>query len=198
MVYEQPFSELSFHEIAKEHASPGAAAVAGLPMSSMSREKRGKRIQEIGLAIDRRLHPQSHFHLMQGNTGQANAPADWVRDNKMIELKSCILSWDQSHKRWQCSFQWIKPDLFDELWLAIYTVVGIHFYRSESVSLAFGTTGVLTKIHGHRLSFSGPRNKLDPVEAYKTIQAKMISTGCELVAVVEWEKGSSMPCYGTG
>ena len=31
MVYEQPFSELSFHEIAKEQVSLGTAAVAGLP-----------------------------------------------------------------------------------------------------------------------------------------------------------------------
>ena len=120
-------------------------------MSSMSRGKRGKRIQEIGLAIDRIVHPHSQFRLLQGNAGKANAPTDWVGDNKMVELKSCILCWDQSNKRWQCNFQWIKPDLFDELWLAIYTVVGIHFYRSESCSLAFGKAGVLTKTRGHGL-----------------------------------------------
>ena len=129
-------SELSFHEIAKEQVSLGTAPVAGLPMSSMSTGKRGKRIQGIGLAIDRIVHPHSQFQLLEGNAGKSNAPTDWVRDNKMVELKSCILCWDQSNKRWQCKFQWIKPDLFDELWLAIYTVVGIHFYRSESCSIA--------------------------------------------------------------
>ena len=76
VVDEQPFSELKLEEILSDRVSLGQAAVAGLPMSSMSGEKRGKRIEEIGLAIDRRLHPCGDFTCVKGNRGEANAPVD--------------------------------------------------------------------------------------------------------------------------
>ena len=100
-------------------------------MCRMSVGKRGKRIQELGLAIDRRLHPHGDFSFAKGNRGRSNAPADWVRCTDRVELKSCRLTFNRSQNLWRCDFQHIKPDLFDELWLAIYTSVGIHYYRSK-------------------------------------------------------------------
>ena len=192
LIDERSFSDLHVQKILSERVSPGQAAVAGIPMSSMSREKRGKRIQEIGLELDRRLNPQSAFSFTEGNRGTANAPADWVRGMKRVELKSCALAFDRSKNRWQCRFAWIKPGLFNELWLAIYTSVGIHYYRSKPRSLVFARAGVATKIGGHQLQFYGSCGELDPLEAFKAIEAKIISRGCELIAIVEWEKGASM------
>ena len=194
VVHEQPFRHLDFPEILSERVSPGQTAVAGIPMSSMSRERRGKRIQEIGLALDRMLNPQSAFSFT-GNRGILNAPADWVRGSVRVELKSSMLIFDRSNNRWRCRFYCIKTDLFDELWLGIYTSVGIHYYRSKSgksSSLGLAKAGIATKIDGHQLQFNGSRGELDPLEAFKTIEAKIISRGCELVAIVEWEKGASM------
>ena len=189
LIAEKAFGEL---EILSNRASPGQAAVAGLPVSSMSGEKRGKRIQDIGLEIDRRLHPCSDFTFVKGNRC-ANAPVDWVRGTDRVELKSCGLIFSRSDFRWQCAFQCIKPNLFDELWLAVYTSLGIHYYRSKCCSgLGFCKAGVATVIRGHSLHFNGPRCELDPLAALKTIQAKMTSSGCELVAIMEWEKGGSM------
>ena len=171
VVHEQRFSDLHFQKIQSETASPGQAAVAGIPMSGMSREKRGNRIQEIGLALDRRLNPQSAFSFIGGSRGTANAPADWVRGMKRVELKSCVLTFDCSNNRWQCRFSWIKPGLFNELWLAIYTSVGIHYYRSKpgkSSSLGFVKAGIATKTDGHQLQFTGSCCELDPLEAFKT------------------------------
>ena len=198
VVDEQPFSELKLEEILSNRVSPGEAAVAGLPMSSMSGEKRGKRIQEIGLAIDRRLHPRSDFTCVKGNC-YANAPVDWVRDTSGVKLKSCRLNFHRSKSCWKCVFQCIKLDLFDELWLAIYTSIGIHYYQCKSCeSLGFQKAGVATKVRGHNLPFRGPRGELDPLAALKTIQTKMLSSGCDLVAIVEWEKGGSMPHASSG
>ena len=195
MVHEQPLSDLDFQEILSERDSPGQRAVAGIPMSSMSRERRGNRIQEIGLALDRRLNPQSAFSFAGGNRGTSNAPADWVRGMRRVELKSSALTFDQSNNLWACRFTCIKPDLFDELWLAIYTPVGIHYYRSKyrnSCSLGFAKSGVGMKINGHQLQVFGSCGELDPLEAFKTIEAKIASRGYELVGIVEWEKGASM------
>ena len=64
LVHEETFAELGFKKFPSERVSPPQAVVAGLPMSTMSREKRGLRIQEIGLALDRRLNPQSAFSFI--------------------------------------------------------------------------------------------------------------------------------------
>ena len=193
VVDEGHFSQLDVKELLKNAISPGQAVVAGLPMSSMSREKRGKRIQEIGLAIDRRLHPQSKFSFMKGSCGTANAPVDWVRGKLRVELKSCSLSFNTSNNRWNAYFSCIKPDLFDELWLAIYGVAGVHFYVSKSPQLLqLSNAGAATAQRGHVLVFCGPRCALDPLETFKVIEAKMLSRGCELVAILEWEKGASV------
>ena len=102
MVYEQPFSQLDFETIAAGAVSPGQGAVAGIPMSSMSWSKRGNRIEDIGLAIDRRLHPHGDFSFAKGNRGRSNAPADWVRCTDRVELKSCALTFNRSKNLWQC------------------------------------------------------------------------------------------------
>ena len=194
VVDEQPFSELKLEEILSNRVSLGQVAIAGLPMSSMSGEKRGKRLEEIGLAIDRRLHPCGDFTCVKGNRGEANGPADWVRGNVRVELKSCRLNFDRSNNLWACRFTCIKPDLFDELWLAIYTFVGIYYYRSKGGnSLGFVKDGVRTKVHGHALVFYGPQGELDAMGAFEVIKAKIASAGCEMVAIVEWEKGMPIP-----
>ena len=107
VVAEKPFGDLDSEEILSRGASRSQAAVDGLFMSSMSREKRGKRIQEIGLAIDRRLHPDSNFGFMEGSAGRGNAPNDWVRGTERVELKSCGLTFSRSKDLWQCMFQGI-------------------------------------------------------------------------------------------
>ena len=109
-----------------------ARLLANIPMGRMSREKRGKRIEEIGLALERRLHPCSEFSFTEGNSGKANAPADWVRGTVQVELKSCTLTFDRVYNGWRCQFVCIKPGLFDELWLAIYALVGIYYFRAKS------------------------------------------------------------------
>ena len=193
VVVEKPFSELDFKEAWSASISPAQEAVAGIPFYAFSTAKRGNRIQEIGFAIDRRLHPHSVFSFAEGPCGKANAPADWVRGKHVVELKSCGLTFDRSQNLWRCCFQSIKPDLFDELWLAIYTSIGIHYYQCKSCEiLGFCKAGVATDIHGHFLVFGGPRGELDPLAAFKTIKTKLLSSGCELVAIVEWETGGSM------
>ena len=110
-----------------------------------------------------------------------------------VELKSCSLTFDRAHNRWQCLFQCIKPGLFEELWLAIYTLAGIYYFRSKSCKKSLGLCNAWAAMQtrGYQLSFCGPCGEVDLLEAFKTIQAKIVLRGYELVAIVEWEKGSS-------
>ena len=163
--------------------------LAEIPMSRVSREKRGMRTQEIGLAIDRRLHPSSQFSLMKGSKGHVNASADWVRGGMRVELKSSLMWYSTKRDRWECRFNNIKSRLFDELWLAINSHFGIHFYRSSSPErLRFWAAGVATQHSGLQQGFSGPCGEFDPMNAFKIIEAKIISKGFEPVALVTWDK----------
>ena len=86
----------------------------------------------------------------------------------------------------------MKTDLFDELWLAVYAGTGLHFYTEKSLEhLQLSSAGAATKQSGYTKVFCGPSRELDPCQALKMIEAKMVSKGCSLVAIVEWEKGSS-------
>ena len=172
-------------------------AYSGTALRDMSSGKRGLRIQEIGLAVDQILHPESHFtavlHHPTAATRRrhvANAWADWSRDGRRVEVKSSSLSWDGACTRWKCVFGFIKPTLFHELWLAICSPLGVHFYVSDlSKGLNFGTCGTATEHQGLQVQFLGPRNEADPLKALLAIEAKIISKECELVAMVHWEQG---------
>ena len=150
------------------------------------------------MRVDQTLNPYHAFSLMDeglDGSGQkrstANASADWVRGTTRVELKSAALCFHKAHGRWQCQFRAIKPELFDELWLAIYSPIGIHFFSSESIhALGLATCGVATAHAGLQKCFSGPRGEGNPLKALKAIEAKIKSKGCRLVAVVEWLKVS--------
>ena len=188
-----------------EHYSRRRSVLDDIPMSNMSSAKRGMRLQEIALAVDRKMNPLCKFSRIQANRvgtqkrGTSNAPADWIRDATRVEAKSGGLVFNRGGQLFQCKFDGIKPDLFDELWLVIYSLKGIWFYRSRSVeSLGLCRCGARTRHSGLQKVFTGRRGELEPLKALKTIDAKIRSKGCELVAMVEWEKGACAPHHGEG
>ena len=139
----------------------------------------------MGRQINQRLSPRS---CISCRTREA-ATADWLRDGRRIELKSSGLVWDGSRKRWFSIFYGVKPDLFDELWLAIRSPLGIHFYTAESLETL--DLGVGTGHEAWRKVFYGPNREADALKAFQVIEAKMIAKGCQLVAVVEWDRTAS-------
>ena len=166
---------------------------SGVPMSKLMSNKRGLRLQAMGLAVDSILHPKSHFSTVLSNStearlrGTSNAFADWSRDRIRVELKSSSLAWAKHNATWRCRFCNIKPDFFDELWLSIYSPLGIHFYRSHCLQhLVFSRNGMLSEHNGLYLRFSGPANEADPIIAWQVIGAKIIARGYELVAIAYW------------
>ena len=201
LVAEESFNKLDFSKTfltSEQSESLPLPASAGALMCAMSSSKRGKHIQTMGCGIDQILNPFQEFSLTLagGSTsvqkrGTSNASVDWVRGATRVELKSSRMCWVLRHRRWQCNFRCIKPHLFDELWLVICSPVGIHFYRSESPGhLAFSRSGVATDHLGLQKAVYGRSQQDNPLEALKTIGAKLISEGCELVAMVAWDMGS--------
>ena len=168
---------------------PGTQALYdGIPMSNMSWQKRGLRIQAMGLAIDQMLHPQAAFSATQGNRGSVNAAEDWVRDTTRVELKTSSLHFVKRDRGWGCCFSCLKPKLFDELWLVIYSQIGLHFHRSTATQdLNLSCAGVRTQVDGFHLQVLGPYGEEDPFGALAIIQGKLECRGFKSIAVVHWE-----------
>ena len=167
-----------------------------IQMPHLSAPKRALRIQQMGLEIDRILHPRSHFRLLMNKAvdlsvrrNTSNAPVDWVRDKVKVEIKSAKLRWDKANRRWGCSFLGIKPSCFDELWLAIISPLHLRFYRCRTPDrLRLGSHGKATEVNGFQIALAGPSNEEDHLKALSAIEAKMISRGCcKLVATVHWD-----------
>ena len=209
LIAEGSFEALGFSKslLAGEASqSSRAMANAGIPRHAMSCSKWGKQIQAMGFAIDQILNPHQEFALtMEGpltctqKRGTSNAPADWVRGLRRVELKSSGMRWDQGSRRWQCRFYCIKPGYFDELWLAICNPIGIHFYRAQdSASVDFGKSGAATEHRGLRKVVSARCHQDNQLEALETIGAKLISQGFEVIAIVIWDHQGSLPHQSEG
>ena len=164
------------------------------PMHNMSKQKRGLRIQAMGQQVNQVLNPRSSITCLtelvrENGLKRGDAGADWLRDGKRIEIKSSGLTWDGSQRRWCCGFYSIKPNLFDELWLAIRSPHGVHFYKAASLE-TLGLCGG-TDYPGLRKVFYGPIPEEDPLKAFQVIETKMLSKGCEPLAVVQWDHTGS-------
>ena len=199
LVGENRFSDPGLHELLerdKDSTLPSRSAYHSIPMFGLSAGRRALRIQQMGLAIDAILHPTSHFSLLSGEAAgtapkrsTANAPVDWIRDKAGVEIKNAKLVWNKAKKSWGCSFSGIKPSRFDELWLAVNSPFDLRFYICHSCDrLQLVSHGQATEVNGFQLGFAGPHWEEDWVKALLVIEAKMISSGCELVATMQWDR----------
>lgn len=174
---------------------------ANLPLSLSSPPSRGLRIQQIALEIDQRLHADATFSLGCGGRTVSgtrlsahNAPVDWVRDEIRVEVKHGKLAYSSRAKRWKCTFSCIKcalpgtrpRDLYDELWLVMYSPLGLHFLKNHG-RFGLSTSGLSTAVEGHQVQVYGPSQEMDSRVAAQVILAKLINSGCVLLAQVLWD-----------
>ncbi|CAE7463580.1 unnamed protein product [Symbiodinium sp. CCMP2592] len=176
-----------------------------LPLSLLSPPMRGLRIQQIALEIDQMLHPDADFSIVcEGTTASGarrssqNASVDWVRNETSVEVKHGKLNFESKQKRWKCTFRAIKcafpgtrsRDLYDELWLVMYSSLGLHFMKHHG-QLGLSTNGVMTEVSGHVLQVYGPSKEEDSRAAAHVILAKLLHRGCVLLATVWWDSNMS-------
>lgn len=181
VVARQSLCDAHLDVILAAHRDCHQEVYCGIPLSNLSSAKRGLRIEGMALAIDRQLHPESEFLHDAGL-------ADWARDGVRVEMKSCKLVYCKTKLHWYCRFRSIKPQCFEELWLAIYSPQDVRFYKCSSTNdLGLITNGVRTEHFGLDVSVSVSRYEEDLLEALRVIETKLMSRGCMPVAVVEWE-----------
>lgn len=182
-------------ELLWEDHDSGVAFYKDTPLAFMNGAARGNLIQWLVFEVDQHLHGQSTFSFPEGEEtylgsgrirGSANTTTDWIRDGMRIETKHAKLCYNEKAQRWQCRFQGIKKDLFDELLLAIYSPEGIFIFLYNN-SLHLTLSGVYTECLGHQLCLCGPVHEPQPSHALKAILAKLSSCKCQHVATILWD-----------
>ena len=182
-------------EILSENKDAGSMFYTGKPFASLNGAARGIRMQEVVFEVDQMLNTNSTFSFPHGEEtylgpswvrSRANATSDWIRDGARIETKHSKLRFNTTTQRWECDFCNIKPDLFDELLLAVYSPSGIFVFVSTTC-LPLSTQGVSTDVSGHWFRVGGPKHELDPSRSLETIFAKLSRLQCQHVATILWD-----------
>ena len=163
------------------------AEYEGVPLSQMSPPLRGLRIEEIAFEVDRILHPHCSF-------SRTSSKVDWVRGDVKVEVKHGMMRFGKGSRCWKCSFSHIKcagggareQDIFDELWLAIYSPLGIHIFRHPGGQVRFSLTGLQEQAFGQGIQVYSSQNVLDVREALNNMLKKMEEWDCQPLATILW------------
>ena len=161
----------------------------GVPLNHTGPELRGFQVEKIAFEVDQILHPNISFEF-----SKSSSDVDWVRGDVKVENKHGQMLFDRDRQGWYCSFSRIQcaganvreHNLFDELWLAIYSPFGLHFLKHPGDFDASVTQGP----RGRQLMLCAPRHVLDVKEALDHMLLKMeVDWGCQPLATVLWDTG---------
>ena len=202
-------AELISQELSTESCRLSTFWYKGVPLAQLSASSRGLRLQDMAVAVDQMLHPNSVFRhevdssemvgaLQTQRRGKSRGSADWLRDTIRVEFKSSMLTWHSTHQRWRAQFSCVKfisrvgsrvgvcsDALFDELWLGLYCPFGLYLVQYVG-EVGRSRTGVATDDLGHNVAVSGPRREECPRIAIEAILTKLEESGCKLLAILTW------------
>lgn len=131
-ILEKPFgARLAFLEFddplvvrMMEEQNPTSRAYKGIPLATVARSTRGRILQAVVRAHDKRARPWLQFldaeetQCVNGSRrGVSRSEYDYrrIQGNSIVrvEVKSASMVWQRGRNRWLCFFAAIKFDLFD-------------------------------------------------------------------------------------
>lgn len=80
-----------------------------------------------------------------------------------------------------------EQDVFDELWLVVYSPIGLHFFKHPGGTVGYVETGLRMNENGPNIVFTASAHVLDVEAALEVIMQKMEQKGCHLFAEVLWD-----------
>ena len=141
-----------------------ATTYLGVPLSTLNTKIRGDVLQNFARYIDGKLLEGEIMDAKKD--GSPTQEFDYQRGSTRVEVKSGQLCWNKGSKKWFVKFRDIKPNLYDELCLVLYTPKGLYIFKHNSSGLT--TNGKLTEVKGLYLNYSAPpmlewQNALDNI-----------------------------------
>ena len=179
---------LNLHTWLARLALPQDEAFRGVPLSALNPALRGLRVQQVAYEVDQALNRNSIF--------STDCPgADWTRNGIRVEVKHGQMCFKKVEQKWICTFSCIKSaaagardhDFFDELWLVVYSPLGLHFLKHPGSTRLYVATGLRTYECGNYIFFAGPAVVQNVQAALETILRKMEVAGCQQFAEIQWD-----------
>jgi len=134
-----------------------AITYLGSPLSTLNTKTRGDILEKFARHVDEMIMRLTTSDAIKN--GKRTCEYDYLRNMTRVEVKSGQLCWNGSGKHWFVKFRDIKPGLYDELCLVLYTPKALYIFKHDSVGLT--TNGKLSKVKGLYLNYNAPRNMID-------------------------------------
>ncbi len=134
-----------------------ACTYLGVPLSTLNTKIRGDVLQNFARHVDSILLKETVTNAVKD--GASTHEYDYLRGTTRVEVKSGQLCWNKTSKQWFVKFRDIKPHLYDELCLVLYTPEALYIFKHNSTGLT--TNGKLTTVKGMYLNYVAPSRLTD-------------------------------------
>ena len=114
-------------------------AYVGVPLADLSASARGDALEGVVRRVleqrtgEAATDPFASTTVSGRKRGRNSAAYDFELSGRRVEVKSAQLTWDKHKSRWTTSWQNIKPDEHDDLYLALYTPSGVYIFLHDGV-----------------------------------------------------------------
>lgn len=158
----------------------GNALYMDSPFGSVSTTTRGAAMERLC-----RIVLQTQFHLKvsdapTGPTTNANkqrgknmTTCDFLVNGKPAEVKSSTMTWVKYGRYWRITFENVKPDLHELLYLCFVTPRGVHLLLSDGVA-GLSKAGKATVSGGMTIAFTGVSGQ----ENWQDAELNLLKTMC--------------------
>jgi len=134
-----------------------ACTYLGVPLSTLNTKIRGDVLQQFARHVDSIVLKETVTNAVKD--GASTHEYDYLRGSTRVEVKSGQLCWNKTSKQWFVKFRDIKPHLYDELCLVLYTPEALYIFKHNSTGLT--TNGKLTTVKGMYLNYAAPSRLTD-------------------------------------
>lgn len=134
-----------------------ASTYIGVPLSTINTKIRGDVLQNFARHVDTVMLKETITNAVKD--GASTHEYDYLRGTTRVEVKSGQLCWNKASSQWFVKFRDIKPQLYDELCLVLYTPSALYIFKHNSTGLT--TNGKLTPVKGMYLNYNASSTLTD-------------------------------------
>ena len=165
----------------------------GLPLADLSGSERGTILENVVRQVleeitgEKTYDPDSGTTLTGKKRARNSAPFDFYLKSRKCEVKSAQLKWNKDIKYFVAQLQKIKRNMYDDLYLALYTPSGVYIYKHDD-KYGISTNGKSQESRGGYIEVAAPRQEESIDVATNIITDKLKSMLLKHVSLDEIDK----------
>ena len=153
-------------------------AYVGIPLAELSAKARGDVLEGVVRRVleesagEVATDPVVGVSVAGSKRPLTSAPYDFSLRGRRVEVKSAQLKYDKHRLCWFVSWQQIKSDMHDDLYLAMYTPSGVFLFKHDGTK-GVTTSGKAQESGGGQVQVCGPRSEKSVERATAVVVDKM-------------------------